>query len=48
LPTPDPAATPRPAASPSIAQQRAVTAGARAARPPDNLVPQGSPIPAPR
>lgn len=44
LPTPDPNATPRSVASPSIAQQRAVTAAARASRPADNLVPQGSPV----
>jgi hypothetical protein len=44
LPTPDPAATPRSAASPSIAQQRAVSAAARASRPGDSLVPLGSPV----
>ncbi|MCC7368352.1 MAG: hypothetical protein IT306_08015 [Chloroflexi bacterium] len=42
LPTPDPNATARPVASPSLAQ-RTVSNGARASRPPDNLVPQGSP-----
>ena len=44
LPTPDPNATPRTTSSPSIAQQRAVSAASRASRPPDNLVPQGSPV----